>query len=68
MAEVATRPCWRYAQDSAEPRAWDGDGGARKGAEGRAGVREAAHGGGENRAKKIFFEGTFCGAEIEMTQ
>ena len=40
----------------------------RKGAKGRAGVREAAHGGGENRAKKIFFEGAFCGAEIEMTQ
>ena len=51
-----------------------GDGGAkgrertRKGAEGRAGVREAAHGGGENGAKKIFLEGVFCGAEIEMTQ
>ena len=41
---------------------------ARNGAEGRAGVREAAHGGDENRAKKIFFEGAFCGAEIEMTQ
>ena len=34
----------------------------RKGAEGRAGVREAAHGGGENGAKKIFFRGVFCGA------
>ena len=41
---------------------------ARNGAEGRAGVREAAHGGDENRAKKIFFEGAFCGAEIKMTQ
>ena len=41
---------------------------ARNGAEGRAGVREAARGGGENRAKKIFFEGAFCGAEIKMTQ
>ena len=40
----------------------------RKGAEGRAGVREAAHGGGENGAKKIFLEGVLCGAEIEMTQ
>ena len=40
----------------------------RTGAEGRAGVREAAHGGGENRAKKIFFEGVFCGVEIKMTQ
>ena len=40
----------------------------RKGAEGRAGVREAAHGGGENGAKKIFFRGAFCGAEIKMTQ
>ena len=40
----------------------------RTGAEGRAGVRAAAGGGGENRAKKIFFEGAFCGAEIEMTQ
>ena len=39
-----------------------------RGAEGRAEVREAAHGGGENGAKKIFFEGAFCGAEIEMTQ
>jgi len=41
---------------------------ARKGAEGRAGVREAAHGGGENGAKKFFFEGAFCGVYIEMTQ
>ena len=41
---------------------------ARKGAEGRAGVREAACGGGGNRAKKIFFEGAFCGVYIEMTQ
>ena len=40
----------------------------RNGAEGRAGAREAAHGGGENGAKKFFFEGAFCGAEIEMTQ
>ena len=43
-------------------------GGVRKGAEGRAGVRAAAGGGGENRAKKIFFEGAFCGVYIEMTQ
>ena len=41
---------------------------ARKGAEGRAGVREAAGGGGENRAKKIFLRGSFCGVKIEMTQ
>ena len=41
---------------------------ARKGAEGRAGVRAAAGGGGENRAKKFFFEGAFCGVYIEMTQ
>lgn len=40
----------------------------RKRSEGRAGVREAAHGGGENGAEKIFLEGAFCGAEIEMTQ
>ena len=36
-------------------------GGVRKGAEGRAGVREAAHGGAENRAEKIFSEGCFAG-------
>ena len=71
MAEAATRPCWRYAQDSAEPRAGVGMAArekVRKGAEGRAGVREAAHGGGENGAKKIFFRGAFCGVEIKMTQ
>jgi len=33
----------------------------RKGAKGCAGVREAAHGGDENRAKKIFFRGRFAG-------
>ena len=43
-------------------------GGVRKGAEGRAGVREAAGGGGENRAKKNFLRGSFCGVKIEMTQ
>ena len=40
----------------------------RNGAEGRAGVREAAGGGGENRAKKNFLRGSFCGVKIEMTQ
>ena len=40
----------------------------RTGAEGRAGVREAAGGGGENRAKKNFLRGSFCGVKIEMTQ
>ena len=40
----------------------------RNGAEGRAGVRGAAHGGGEKRAKKIFFRGVFCVVEIKMTQ
>ena len=41
---------------------------ARKGARGCVRPRAAGCGGGENRAKKIFFEGAFCGAEIEMTQ
>ena len=40
----------------------------RKGARGCVRPRAAGCGGGENRAKKIFFEGAFCGAEIEMTQ
>ena len=41
---------------------------ARKGARGCVRPRAAGCGGGENRAKKIFFDGAFFGAEIKMTQ
>ena len=41
---------------------------ARKGARGCVRPRAAGCGWGENRAKKFFLRGSFCGAEIKMTQ
>ena len=41
---------------------------ARKGARGCVRPCAAGCGGGENRAKKFFLRGSFCGVKIEMTQ
>lgn len=61
MAEAATRPCWRYAQDNAEPRAGVGKG-ARGGVAGVGEKNSFSHtaqavfgiirGGGKNESKK----------------
>ena len=71
MIEEGKRRCRRVKISSASLFFRSGSEGcekARKGARGCVRPRAAGCGGGENRAKKIFFEGAFCGAEIEMTQ